>query len=286
MVDDECKGDTPETDRENEKSDNRLKVGPVAVPTNLRFFRAVDRLLAFPIEGWLETLEEKKRANTEAHVRAVLDAKRDEAPAAAKPAEPSFETMAQIQKWKVRAECYGDDEPDLAAAWRAMLDRITRKDRFADIILEALTTLSTSDLRAFLLCINESEESRLETLSQSRVASRLRMQSDGLIMRLRTLGMVKDSFQHRLTSVVGPVWSMAFLLYVASYYIRSNGLNKVIYESDFSSMKGIVDLLSLFFAFIGLLAGYVFYLQRYSLSEAGEDFVASFRKFVRSKETT
>jgi hypothetical protein len=120
--------------RRSSATGGTIKAYGITVPVP-RTFSAIDALFVVPIDFARESLERyfdnKRIENLAAHANAVRAANSN---ATAIP-DPSIRQIELLEQWAPQASTFGDDSPELAAAWRAVLEKIQLNDNNAENIL-------------------------------------------------------------------------------------------------------------------------------------------------------
>jgi len=272
-----------------EEGDNAvIKVPGVTLPVP-RTFRAIDRLLARPIERLEEYLDQKRAENISAHVQAVDEATKSLSDDIN--AEPTVRQLELLKEWADRAASIGDENPELAAAWRAALDRIQSNDLSSEAIIRALNSLTAADIFDFVTSYQS-----LENLSNDKLQT---LENAGLtvntltwrrfiifiaILLLIIFMYILISFAEAFFSFADPKppYTELFVWNFINQYIDISRLNK----AEISHILRLFEYISIFtfamFLFLAFFSSYRSYVSRFKLTKAGEIFLRSFKKYYRS----
>jgi hypothetical protein len=143
----------------------------------------------------LALIERKLKHNLETHVETVQKA-RCKRKKKEKIEDPSPKTTRVIEEWATNAAEVGDDDKDMAALWRALLDEILEEGDDGADLLRIVRSLPPSDVRFFLKNFAEPTASIHQVL---RTSFRLdRSYEDVVITRLTNGGLVQRRFSLRL----------------------------------------------------------------------------------------
>ncbi|MCK1457085.1 hypothetical protein IVB34_01585 [Bradyrhizobium sp. 2] len=137
---------------------------------------AIDRLLSVPFNVWADQLDAKMRGNTNKHVEAV-ETKRKKKGKKTTADDASVKTAKTLADWTVSASEVNEDDPQLSAVWRGLLDAILDDRDDPDELLRIVQATSPSDLRLFL--------------TRGRTPTGLLLMNNAVADRLKTNGLVE-----------------------------------------------------------------------------------------------
>jgi hypothetical protein len=268
-----------------------VKLPGVTIPVP-RTFRALDRLLARPLEHLEEYLDKKRAENISAHAKAVDDAN----PTMPK-GDPSVQQIELLAKWAENASSFSEEDKELAAAWRAALERIKAGDPYSSKIIHALSTLSAADIVAFLNSIPKHLLDALEKneLAFERSLSRHFIRLDVTAMAQTTIheldacGLI---FFKRFSVIIPAMRKYVFLFGICSTfyllaYANAEHLLNAFTESSIRSFT----LINVSYAFVvGLIAAASLaeltglYPGMHFISPIGISFIKSFYKYYKQED--
>jgi hypothetical protein len=144
-------GKEHEQDHSDESNSKGLRIELGGLPLPLkRTGRALDRLLAVPVEKLGDWVEQSLTHNIDEHVAAVEGRARKQKRVSDQETIFSLNELAAMREWASKAGLYDASDPQMAAAWRAALDKLLSKDRSAEELISSLTAMPASSVRIFV----------------------------------------------------------------------------------------------------------------------------------------
>jgi hypothetical protein len=284
-----------ESPGKEEGGNGQFKGFGVTVPLP-KTFRAIDGLFSAPLDYAREALQayidRKKVENLLSHTEAVR--KKLKARMVADQ-EPSVRQIELLDEWVQSAASFGEENPELAAAWRAVLEKIQMHDDDAEEILLALRLLTPSDIILFTKIHRNKNNKNIKQMLTSLYVYKI--DDEPRLKRLIGVGLISDyttasSFIRAIVFSVGTIFAVG--IFVAYYLIKNNALEsniskympdiyKDVMSAFLSTIRNVFPILVII---IGIMFGVLImidliirHVHRYSLTAIGKKFLKSFETY-------